>query len=135
MEVQRQPSLLRESFERLGHLAQKKLFGSGESIPTRYTFCRLNIYIFIQVGPEPGSSLLKVGMQVSIIPADTCGGTLQYCPELDGHPEGGTTGLAYVDKPVKPQHAPADCGFNVQYERVSITPSQRVLHPHAGIVS
>ena len=71
-------------------------------------------------------------MQVSITAADTCSGTLQYCPELVGHSEGGTTGLAYVDKPVKPQHAPADCGFNVQYERVSSTPSRLILHPQVG---
>ncbi|CAL5228592.1 g11752 [Coccomyxa viridis] len=54
--------------------------------------------------------------------ADTCSGTLQYCPELVGRAEAAATGLAYVDKPTKPQHVAADCGFNVQYERVGGVP-------------
>ena len=68
------------------------------------------------------SSPLTFGMQEGGTTADTCSGTLQYCPELVGHAEGAATGLAYVDKPTKPQHVAADCGFNVQYERVSVTP-------------
>ena len=64
-------------------------------------------------------------MQASV--ADTCSGTLQFCPELAVRVGGGATALAVVDIPFKPQHVPSDCGFNAQYERVSIA-SSHVAH-------